>query len=546
MLEGLFVGPLAIIHAAPTVLEPPWTFEELRLAIKRLKMRKSSDESGLTAELLKAAPDEFFVRILEAFNVVLQSGRIPETWKLTTFRMLPKKLRAIQTSDFRPIASSRLFYKVFAYLILGRVEEILESKQPEEQHGFRPGRRLEEHLLTANLLLDKTAAAGIAVWIVSLDLSKAFDRIHWPTLWVALREQGVPEHLVWLLENAYAEQIGEVMGEWGKSRRFSITGGVRQGCVLSPRLFSAVLQWALQQWRTEIGHAGFDPGDNLGNLVDLRFADDILLFANSGPEVAKILDKFVKAVGKVGLRLNIDKTVILTNEAQPPNTLVTREGLILKVLDRNQGQKWLGCILTACGSKMQDMDLASHMEQGTKAMHANRWILQDKTTSIYTRLKYFNACVSTVVCFGGGHRTLYKKQLCALDVLFRKLCRSFVTPPSHTDWSLEWHEILHHWNDRARVFSQAAGVKPWSYLVCKHYWKLALHIANLPEHRWVRRILAWNPSVRYRSLGRRPHTWDYQINAFCRYKGSGSWLEEAKFHQHWVALFDEFYNFCQM
>ena len=94
----------------------------------------------------------------------------------------------------------------------------------------------------------------------------------------------------------------------------------------------------------------------------------------------------MKAVGKVGLSLNIDKTIILTNEAQPPNTLVTREGLILKVLDRNQGQKWLGCILTACGSKMQDMDLAYHMEQGTKAMHANRWILQDKIISMYTRL----------------------------------------------------------------------------------------------------------------------------------------------------------------
>jgi len=78
--------------------------------------------------------------------------------------------------------------------------------------------------------------------------------------------------------------------------------------VLSPRLFSAVLEWALRQWRTEIGNAGFDLGDALGNLVDLRFADDILLFANSGPEVAQILAKFVKAVGKVGLRLNVDKT----------------------------------------------------------------------------------------------------------------------------------------------------------------------------------------------------------------------------------------------
>ena len=71
-------------------------------------------------------------------------------------------------------------------------------------------------------------------------------------------------------------------------------------------------------------------------------------------------------------------------------------------------------------------------------------------------------------------------------------------------------------------------------------------MANLPERRWVRRILAWNPSVRYRSLGRRPHTWDYHIQAFCRYKGLGPWLEEAKCHHHWTALFEDFYTFCQM
>ena len=186
-------------------------------------------------------------------------------------------------------------------------------------------------------------------WANSRRKVVAFDRIHWPTLWVALREQGVPEHLVCLLENAYAEQIGEVMGEWGQSRRFSITGGVRQDCVLSPRLFSAVLQWALQQWTTEIGHAGF-LGDNLGNLVDLRFADDIMLFANSGPEVAEILDKFAKAVGKVGLRLNIDKTVILTNEAVngQRSTLHARLGSLFQA----QGTyvKLLPIYISACRS----------------------------------------------------------------------------------------------------------------------------------------------------------------------------------------------------
>ena len=109
---------------------------------------------------------------------------------------------------------------------------------------------------------------------------------------------------------------------------------------------------------------------------------------------------------------------------------------------------------------LQHIDLVYQVERGTKAMHAYRWILQDKTTSINSRLKYFNVCVSTVVCFGGSHRTPYKKitkQFCALDVFFRKLCRSIATPPSDTGWSLEWHEILHHWNDRARALTQEAG-----------------------------------------------------------------------------------------
>ena len=65
--------------------------------------------------------------------------------------------------------------------------------------------------------------------------------------------------------------------------------------------------------------------------------------------------------------MNVDKTV----GAQPPNTFVTEAGMILRVLERNQGQKWLGCKLTAFGRMMQHMDLAYHMEQGTKTMHAN-------------------------------------------------------------------------------------------------------------------------------------------------------------------------------
>ena len=123
-------------------------------------------------------------------------------------------------SDYRPIANVQLLYKVFAYMILHRIEPILESVQPEEQHGFRPNRRLEEHLLTANMIIDNTRQCGMPLWVLSLDLSKAFDRVDWPSLWQALRAHGVSEHIIWILQRLYFEQHGEVVNS-AENKSFS-------------------------------------------------------------------------------------------------------------------------------------------------------------------------------------------------------------------------------------------------------------------------------------------------------------------------------------
>ena len=146
------------------------------------------------------------------------------------------------------------------------------------------------------------------------------------------------------------------------------------------------------------------------------------------------------AVGLMGFRLNVDKTVFLTNEAHPPNTFVTKDGLILKVLDWNHGQKRLKCILTACGGMRQHLDFAYHMEKNTKTWHANRWMLKQKYTSICTKYIYFNACVQAMSCFGSAHRTLSQKNTCVHLTFFRKLPQS----PSNTDLSFVWYVFFLH------------------------------------------------------------------------------------------------------
>ena len=213
MLGEIFAGNPHRPCRPPTLTENPWTLHELQCAVRRVKIHKGADEAGLVAGLLKNSSDDFQEDLLRLFNDILYTANFPPCWSKTLFHMLAKKARAQQPSDFRPIANIRLLYKTFAFMILVRIEASLEAHQPEEQHGFRKHRRMDEHLLTATLFLDKAWDKGIPLWIVSRDLSKAFDRVNWDALWLALHDHGISEHLVWILQLIYSNQSGEVQGE---------------------------------------------------------------------------------------------------------------------------------------------------------------------------------------------------------------------------------------------------------------------------------------------------------------------------------------------
>ncbi|KAE9421601.1 hypothetical protein Angca_004753, partial [Angiostrongylus cantonensis] len=85
--------------------------------------------------------------------------------------------------------------------------------------------------------------------------------------------------------------------------------GVRQGDTVSPKLFTATLQNVTRtlEW------------DNMGVKIDgrqlhrLRFADDIVLITPDISQAKRMLADFDKACGKIGLRLNLNKTMFMKN-----------------------------------------------------------------------------------------------------------------------------------------------------------------------------------------------------------------------------------------
>ena len=426
-------------------------------------MAKAADETGLTAELLRHMPDDIYNALLQLFNHMLFSGEVPAAWRKTLFKMLPKTSKPRTTTDFRPIASIRLLYKVFAYMILGRIEDTLETNQPEEQHGFRSNRRIEEHLLTLNVILDKTLEMDQPLWIISLDLSKAFDRVNWESLWQAVGDHGASPHLVWILQNLYYQQRGKIVGSMVGSFEFDIAAGVRQGCVLSPRLICSILEWALSKCRPQCHGVGYDFQDGGFSLLDLRFADDILIFAKSYEEIGHVLDMLVDALGQVGLVFNAGKTKKkLTTQSQHPAKLVSPGGIVVEILEQDRAHKWLGCMISTHADGSHGLDLEHHLQAASRAFYANNPILSDKSVSISQRLAYFDAMASPAACFAGGHRKMYKQDLRKLDIKFRRLVRTIVGPPGGLDWSAPWHDILHRWNARVLKCVEQAGVKLWS------------------------------------------------------------------------------------
>ena len=87
---------------------------------------------------------------------------------------------------------------------------------------------------------------------------------------------------------------------------FQIWEGVHQGCILSPCLFSLYAAYITQNAQAETKIAG-------RNINNLRYADDTTLMAESEEKLKRFLMKVKEESEKVGLKLSIQKTKVLSS-----------------------------------------------------------------------------------------------------------------------------------------------------------------------------------------------------------------------------------------
>ena len=122
---------------------------------------------------------------------------------------------------------------------------------------------------------------------------------------------GIPDYLTCLLRNLYAGQEATVCTGHRTTDWFQIGKGVHQACILSPCLFNFYVEYIMRNTGLEEAQDGIKIARR--NTKNFRYTDDTTLMAESKEELKSLLMKVKEESEKVGLKLNIQKTKIMSS-----------------------------------------------------------------------------------------------------------------------------------------------------------------------------------------------------------------------------------------
>ena len=108
-------------------------------------------------------------------------------------------------------------YKIPSRIIANKITKTLPTILSPNQHGFVPGRGIQEPILTATHILQDAERTGNSLQFISFDYEKAFDKTGHTAIKQALTAFGFPAITV--------EAISRAMAGIRRSKRY-MGGGV--------------------------------------------------------------------------------------------------------------------------------------------------------------------------------------------------------------------------------------------------------------------------------------------------------------------------------
>lgn len=286
------------------------TEEELLLALKKLKPKRSVGPDGVPSFIFKGCAELLVKPLLKIFNLSIGASYFPNLWKTTKVVPIHKKGKKSDIKNYRPVAILSTPAKLFEAVLYDRVFNHVKFWITPLQHGFYPRRSINTNLMNFSDFCISSLDKGGQVDVIYTDFEKAFDKVNHLSLLSKLNYLGITCNGLRFFSTYLHNRKQFVFFQGSSSSEFVVSSGVPQGSNLGPLLFIIFIN---------------DIVNSVLNSKVLLYADDLKIFREINDVsdcllLQQDLDRLV-AWSDVGLKFHSDKCFVVSYTRRTHNAV---------------------------------------------------------------------------------------------------------------------------------------------------------------------------------------------------------------------------------
>lgn len=251
-------------------------------------------------------------------------------------------------------------------------------------------------------------------------------------------------------------------------------------------------------------------------LNHLRFADDLILFAECPIKLEQMLQQLSDQSAEAGLTMNTAKTKIMTNSSQTHTITVNSEKI-----EYVEEYVYLGQLIAA----------EDTMHKEIKRRIANTWkrywslseVMKNKDMPIKDKRKVYNMCILPCLTYGCQTWALTENLINKIKVCQNGMERSVLGVKRKDRIRLEKIKNTTKFKDAGKT--------------CKTLkWRWTGHMLRDTNGKWTKTITEWYPRNGKRSKGRQTKRWEDDLKTVA----GPQWTRTARDRQKWKSLEEAF------
>lgn len=136
--------------------------EEIKAALKKLKIKKTAGVDGIPMEAWKYAGKSLWKNLVDMMIQIWKKGNLPDDWKKSVIVPLHKRGKQDEANNYRGISLLCMAYKIYTEVIRSKLEMGVEENGllPDFQSGFRKRKSTLDNIFVLNYIIQKVGEKG--------------------------------------------------------------------------------------------------------------------------------------------------------------------------------------------------------------------------------------------------------------------------------------------------------------------------------------------------------------------------------------------------